>query len=49
MVAKGLHGQDPDLILNQSGNDLTLEAAKVRVHYVDGHLRGIEVEAIDEL
>jgi len=43
---EGLHGEDADTFGVGDGDDLVLEGAEVGVHDVDGHLQGVEVEAL---
>lgn len=44
-VAEGLHGERRDAVLHQIGQHEVAEAAEMRVHHVERHLHGIEVEA----
>ena len=46
VVAEGLHGEDADALLERDGDDFAGEGAEVGVHDVDGHLDGVEVEAV---
>ncbi len=46
VVAEGLHGEDADALFECDGHDLFGEGAEVRVHDVDGHLNGVEVEVV---
>ncbi len=45
-VAEGLHGKDSDALLEGDGDDFVGEGAEVGVHDVDGHLDGVEVDAV---
>ena len=45
-VAEGLHGEDAGSGFLGDGDDVLGERAEVGVHGVDGHLHGIEVEAV---
>ena len=45
-VAEGLHGEDADALLESDGDDVVGEGAEVGVHNVDGHLYGVEVDAV---
>ena len=44
-VGHGLHAQHSDFLFYQLGDYQLAEAAEVRVHYVQRHLRGIEMKA----
>ena len=46
VIAEGLHGKDADALFDGDGHDLVGEGAEVRIHNVDGHLHGVEVEAV---
>ena len=46
VVAEGLHGEDADALFEGDGDDFFGEGAEVGVHDVDGHLDGVEVEAV---
>lgn len=45
-AAHGFHAEHADALLDELGQDLVFEAAKVRVHDVEGHLDGVEAEVV---
>ena len=45
-VADGLHAEDAHVVLARDGQDFCGEAVVVRVHHVEGHLHGVEGEAV---
>ncbi len=45
-IAEGLHGEDADALFDCDGHDVLAEGTEVGVHDVDGHLDGVEVEAV---
>ena len=45
-VAHRFHSQHTDASLHQLREDLVPEASKVCVHYIEGHLTGVEVERV---
>ena len=46
VVTHGLHAEHADVVLDQEGQNFLFEAVEVRVHYVEGHLNGIERESV---
>jgi hypothetical protein len=45
-VSHRLHAQHADIVLHQDGQHFFLKAIEVRVHEVERHLHGIEMEVI---
>src|SRR5713101_2332443 len=46
VVTHGLHTQNASIVLEQDGQNLLFETIEVRVHYVEGHLNGIERKTV---
>src|ERR1700677_994846 len=46
MVAEGLHGEYTNSLFDCDRHDLISEGAEVRVHHVNRHLYGVEMETV---
>src|SRR5260370_30193500 len=45
-VTHRLHTEHADAVLQQDGQNFLFKTIEVRVHYIEGHLNGIEREAV---
>src|ERR1035437_656176 len=45
-ISHGFHSQHPDLVRNQARENLMLKTSKMRVHYIQRHLHGVEAEFV---
>ena len=46
VIAHGFHAENSNAVLSQNRQDFLFETAEVGVHYVEGHLNGIELETV---